>query len=198
MELCGEMGRVDVLCDPQGISGDGQARVEAGARREERGVHHIEVVDFVGTVLRIKHAAGGVGAKSARTAHVSKGLVVVGLAQGQRAEGLQHLIEVAQEHLAAFDLARVDAILKPQSLAPVETWLVAREDSIVEIWQVLHHRDKHQCATDHLVVDGPRSALISRSALDVHRGWFINMSRGANEAIEAADCTVPYFWPSMK
>ena len=55
----GEVHLVDVRGHPQGVGRDRQTGVQTGAGREERGVHHVEVVHFVRPVLRVQHAGFG-------------------------------------------------------------------------------------------------------------------------------------------
>ena len=69
----GEMRLVHVLGHPQGVGRDRQTGVQTGAGRKERGVHDVEVVDFVGPVLWVEHAGFGIGAKAARAADVAQG-----------------------------------------------------------------------------------------------------------------------------
>ena len=76
------MRLVDVCGHPQGVGRDGQTRVQTGAGREERGVHHVEVVHFVRAVLGVQHAGFGIGAEAARAADVAQVRVVFAAAAG--------------------------------------------------------------------------------------------------------------------
>jgi hypothetical protein len=44
-----------VIADPQRVSHDGKRWVDCTARREEAGIHHIEVVDLVRLAVAVEH-----------------------------------------------------------------------------------------------------------------------------------------------
>ena len=91
----GEMRLVHVCGDPQGVGRDRQTGVQTGAGREERGVHHVEIIHFVRPVLWVQHTGFGIGTETARAADVGQGRVVFGGRQGDFAKRLQHLFQLA-------------------------------------------------------------------------------------------------------
>ena len=70
------MRLVHVRGHPQGVGRDRQTGVQTGAGREERGVHHVEVVHFVRPVLGVQHAGFGIGTEAAGAADVAQVRVV--------------------------------------------------------------------------------------------------------------------------
>ena len=78
----------------QSIGRDRQTGVQTGAGREERGVHHVEVVHFVRPVLWVKHAGFGIGAEAARAADVAQIPVGFAAAQTDFAKRRQYLFHL--------------------------------------------------------------------------------------------------------
>ena len=137
------MHLVHVRGHPQGIGRDGQTGIETGAGREERGVHHVEVVHFVCPVLWVQHTGFGIGTEAACAADVGQNHVVFGGSQGDCAKWLKHLFYLPHKHRAALDLTGVQTILKSQPLAAVRAWPIGWQDAVVQIGQVFHHHIQH-------------------------------------------------------
>ena len=56
--------------DPEGVGGDGQARVDPGRGRHERRIGDIEVLQAVGAAGGVEHARRGIGAEAQRAARM--------------------------------------------------------------------------------------------------------------------------------
>jgi len=88
------MRLVHVCGHPQGVGRYRQTRVQAGAGREERGVHHVEVVQFVGPVLGIQHTGFGIRTEAAGAADVAQVRIAFTASKGDFAKRIQHFFQL--------------------------------------------------------------------------------------------------------
>ena len=115
---------------------------------------------------------------------------------GGFAKRLQHLFQLPQKHRAALDLTGVQTILNSQPLAAIRAGPITRQDAVVQIGQVFHHRCQHQSALEEPLVDRPHRRAHQAQRLRLPAGVVGQHLHG--RGIAPADCTVPYFCPSQK
>jgi hypothetical protein len=157
-------------------------RIQAG--REERRVHHVQVVHFVRPVLWSEHAGFGIGTEAARAADMGPGRVAFGAPKCDFPKRLQHLFHLLQKHRAALDLTGVQTILNSQPLTAVQAWPIGRQDAVVQLGHVFHERCQRQSAVDEpTLVDREQRRAHQRNILGHQPGWLVTISVGGTGPI---------------